>query len=159
MDEIKELLIAKFNEILRRTLSVIDQLGDEELNWRPNESSNSIANLIVHVQGNVKERILNGILHRGLTRNRDAEFEELYKSKDELIEITKETYQTIVDTIGNMPEETWKKTQLVRNKERTNLDMIIQCATHFSEHLGQMMYIGKLIKDKDYVVTSIPKKK
>ncbi|WP_339322133.1 DUF1572 family protein [Paenibacillus sp. FSL W8-0194] len=47
---------------------------------------------------------------------------------------------------------------MVRNKERTNLDMILQCATHFSEHLGQIMYIGKLIKNNEYVMTSIPKK-
>lgn len=45
MEEIKFLLIHKFEEIAQRMLRVVEQLDDEQLNWRPNESSNSIANL------------------------------------------------------------------------------------------------------------------
>jgi hypothetical protein len=86
------------------------------------------------------------------------EFESIKKSKQELIEITNETYMEVIETIENMPKAAWHETQLVRNKERTNLDMLLQCAAHFSEHLGQIMYIGKLIKNEDYISTSIPKK-
>lgn len=157
MEEVKELLIKKFEEIQRRTLLVLDQLDEDDLNWRPNESSNSISNLIIHIQGNVNERILNGILHRGMIRNREAEFEEIFRSKEELINITQETYKGIIETLENISNETWLMTQRVRNKERTNLDMLLQCATHFSEHLGQIMYIGKIRKNNEYVTTSISK--
>jgi len=58
-----------------------------------------------------------------------------------------------------MTEESLMSTQLVRNKERLNLDMLLQCAMHFSEHLGQVLYIAKSIKDETYLSTSIPKKR
>ncbi|MNN56142.1 hypothetical protein D3C81_1710580 [compost metagenome] len=60
MEIILILLKNKFDEILNRILLVINQLTDEQLNWRPNESSNSIANLIVHIEGNIYERISKG---------------------------------------------------------------------------------------------------
>jgi len=158
LEEIQNLLVKKFKEIHRRTLLVLNQLSDDEVNWRPNESSNSISNLVVHIRGNVDERISNGILHNNKVRNRKMEFENIKKSKQELIKITNETYMEVIETIENMPEAAWHETQLVRNKERTHLDMLLQCAAHFSEHLGQIMYIGKWIKNEDYVSTSIPKK-
>ncbi|SDW24456.1 DUF1572 family protein [Paenibacillus sp. CF384] len=158
MEDIKTILISKFEEIERRMLSVLEQLDDEEVNWRPNETSNSIANLIVHISGNINERILNGILNRNAVRNRDEEFEELYRTKQELLDITRESFQFTIETIKGLTKDEWYKTQVVRNKERTHLEVIIQCAAHFSEHLGQVFYIAKTIKDSEYVTTSIPKK-
>ncbi|RIX53693.1 DUF1572 domain-containing protein [Paenibacillus nanensis] len=159
MQVMTELLVKKFEEIQGRTLSVIDQLTDDELNWRPNDSSNSISNLVIHIQGNVNERILRGIHHAEIVRNREEEFEAMKKTKNELLAITKDTYKTVIETIQSMQEETWRSTQLVRGKERTNLYILLQCAAHFSEHLGQMMYIAKMLKNFDYVSTSIPSKK
>lgn len=159
MEPVREPLLKKFEEIQRRTLSVIDQLTEEDLNWRPNESSNSIANLVVHIQGNVNERILNGIHQKGIARNRDEEFDIVLKSKDELISITNNTYKIVTESVQTISDETWLRTQLVREKERTNLDILLQCATHFSEHLGQMMYIAKMVKNQDYKTTSIPRKR
>ncbi|AHV98800.1 DinB family protein [Paenibacillus sabinae] len=159
MDVVKGILIAKFEEIQRRVILVLEQLSDEQVNWRPNESSNSIANLIVHISGNINERVSKGINNKDLTRNRDEEFEELYRTKQELIQITNESLLELIQTTKSMTEETFKKTQLERDRERTNLDVLIQCATHFSEHMGQVFYIGKMIKDREYVTTSVPKKR
>ncbi|NGM83786.1 DUF1572 domain-containing protein [Paenibacillus sp. 7124] len=159
MDVVKSILIAKFEEIQRRIIFVLDQLSDEQVNWRPNESSNSIANLIVHISGNINERIARGINKKDVTRNRDEEFEELYRTKQELIQLTNVSLLEIIETTKSMTEETFMKTQIVRDRERTNWDVLIQCATHFSEHLGQVFYIGKMIKDREYVTTSVPKKR
>ncbi|BCG60788.1 DUF1572 family protein [Paenibacillus sp. URB8-2] len=144
MDVVKSILIAKFEEIQRRIVLVLDQLSDEQVNWRPNESSN---------------RVSKGINNKDYTRNRDEEFEELYRTKQELIQITNVSLRELIETTKSMIEETFMKTQLVRDRERTNLDVLIQCATHFSEHMGQVFYIGKMIKDREYVTTSVPKKR
>ncbi|MDF2923517.1 MAG: hypothetical protein K0R57_2431 [Paenibacillaceae bacterium] len=158
MDTIKQLLVTKFEEIHRRMILVLNQLNDEQVNWRPNESSNSIANLIVHIRCNIKERIGKGINRNDFQRDRDGEFEQLYKSRQELIELTNESFGELIETAKNMTGKTLMDTQLVRDRERTNLDLLMQCAAHFSEHLGQVMYIGKMIRDAEYVTTSIPKK-
>ncbi|MDT3429153.1 putative damage-inducible protein DinB [Paenibacillus forsythiae] len=158
MDVVKSILIAKFEEIHRRVILVLDQLSDRQVNWRPNDSSNSIANLIVHISGNINERISKGINNKDFIRNRDEEFGELNRTQEELIQITNESFREIIETTKSMTEETFMKTQLVRDRERTNLDMLIQYATHFSEHMGQVFYISKIIKDREYVTTSISRR-
>lgn len=158
MEVVKDLLLTKFEEIHRRLLSVLDQLDDEQVNWRPNDSSNSIANLIVHICGNISERISKGMHNKQFIRNRDQEFEQLYRTKQELVELTNGSFHEIIEAAKFITVEKLMETQLVRGRERTNLDMLIQCATHFSEHLGQVLYIGKILKDTDYITTSIPKK-
>ncbi|MEK5057906.1 DUF1572 family protein [Paenibacillus sp. FSL H7-0326] len=89
----KEVLCTKLDDIEKRTLHVLHQLNDDEVNYRCNEASNSIANLVVHISGNVDERVRRGIRGSDVTRDRDAEFDVLSRTRDELIEITKESYQ------------------------------------------------------------------
>jgi uncharacterized damage-inducible protein DinB len=159
MEWIRNYLTQKFEEIQRRLLAVIDQLNDEELNWRPNEESNSIANLVVHIEGNIKERIGQGIHHREYARDRDSEFEKMTRTKQQLISIVNESFGELVETARRATERTLMQTQQVRGRERTNADILMQCAAHFSEHLGQVLYIGKLLKGGEYVTTSIPRKR
>jgi uncharacterized damage-inducible protein DinB len=157
--ELRNFLTQKFEEIQRRLLAVIDQLNDEELNWRPNEESNSVANLVVHIEGNIKERIVQGILHREYVRDREAEFEEMIRTKQQLISIVNESFWELVETAREATEQTLMQKQWVRGKERANADILMQCTAHFSEHLGQVLYIGKLLKGGEYVTTSIPRKR
>lgn len=60
----REWLLHKFDEIRRRLLLAIEQLDDEQLNWQPEEWSHSISVLIKHIDGNIADRIGNGILLR-----------------------------------------------------------------------------------------------
>ncbi|WP_308635378.1 DUF1572 family protein [Paenibacillus silvisoli] len=158
MEAIKKILLHKFNEIERRLLQALDQLNDEQANWRPNESSNSIANLVVHIQGNIRERISRGIRRVDAARDREAEFEELFRTKLELAAIVRQSFAEVRDTVSLMSDDEFAQTQLVRNAERTHLEVLVQCATHFSEHMGQVLYIGKMLKGDEYVTTSIAKK-
>lgn len=159
MDAVKRILIQKFEEIEKRIQLVLDQLNDEQVNWRPNEASNSIANLIVHIRGNIGERIASGIRKEPNTRDRDQEFEPVQLTKEELKRIVRDSFGEVVDTLQTIGPDVLAQTQLVRSRERMNLEVLITCATHFSEHMGQMLYIAKLCLDDRYVTTSIPKKK
>jgi len=57
MNEIKNMLKDRFDAMEKRILLVLEQLDDQQVNWRPNDSSNSISNLMIHINGNMKERI------------------------------------------------------------------------------------------------------
>lgn len=154
----REWLISKFNEIERRLLLVLDQLNDDQLNWHSNNNSNSISTLIVHIKGNINERISKGINKTSFERDREKEFEGTFLTKTELKEMVKRSFRELIETTKNSSSETLTQTQLVRNRERTNLDILLQCATHFSEHMGQILYIGKMCLDEDYKTTSIPRR-
>jgi uncharacterized damage-inducible protein DinB len=151
----REWLIKKFEEIRRRILKAINQLDDEQLNWRPDEASHSISTLIKHIEGNIQERILKGILHHEIQRNTEDELKQTFIKKSELEMVIEDRFQQIIDTIKEITDETLDQTQVVRNRERTNLDMLHQCATHYSEHMGQIFYIAKQCLKEYYKSTSI----
>ncbi|MDU0201005.1 DUF1572 family protein [Paenibacillus sp. MAH-36] len=159
MKEIKNMLNDRFEVIERRIVLVLEQLNDEQVNWRPNESSNSISNLIVHISGNINDRIGKGMNKIPFTRDRDGEFEVHFISKNDLIENIKTSFHEVKETLMAMDNEGLLQTQKTGNREQTNLEIFIQSATHFSEHMGQILYIAKILKDEDYLTTTVPKKK
>lgn len=154
---IRSWLIIKFEEIARRITLVLEQLNDEQVNWRPNDASNSISNLIIHITANINERINKGINNIPYERKRESEFESCHLTKNELIDIIKMSFHDLVNTTKKISFAKLGETQLVRGRERTNLEILLQCATHFSEHMGQILFIGKSCLDENYKTTSIPR--
>ncbi|CAM3127858.1 DUF1572 domain-containing protein [Paenibacillus lupini] len=148
-------LTNKFGEIERRTLKALDQLNDEQVNWSPNSGSFSISTLIRHMEGNILERVNKGILFQDFVRDREAELKPVFIKSEELVFIFRTRMQVVMDTIQTMTDEQFERTQTIRGKERTNLDILHQCAAHFSEHMGQILYIAKQQLKEDYKSTSI----
>nr|WP_261381235.1 DUF1572 family protein [Paenibacillus cremeus] len=124
----------RFDAIERRIVLVLNQLDVEQVNWHPNESSNSITNLIIHINGNINERIGKGINHKPFTRDRDKEFEAQFKTKVELIEMIQSSLGVVKVALMTLKNEQFSEVQQIGNREQTNLEMFIQSATHFSEH-------------------------
>ncbi|MEK8128613.1 DUF1572 family protein [Paenibacillus filicis] len=151
----REWLSNKFEEIQRRCLKALQQLDDDQVNWRPDETSLSISTLVRHIDGNIQERIMKGMLHQEVYRNREQELQQAYLKKSELESIIQHRLQWVVDTIKQMTDEELEHKQVIRNKERTNLDMLHQCAAHYSEHMGQIFYIAKQLLKENYKSTSI----
>lgn len=151
----REWLTKKFEEIRRRILKALEQLDDEQVNWRPDDISHSISTLIRHVEGNIQERIMKGILHQDIQTNRDNALKQTYVKRYELEKIIHDRFELVVNTVKNITDEELDQTQLVRSRERTNLDMLHQCAAHYSEHMGQIFYIAKQILQENYKSTSI----
>lgn len=156
---IKDNLLNKAVEIRRRLLQAIDQLNEEQINWRSNIESNSIANIIVHIKGNIHQRIEAGIHGKPDLRNREEEFDsEIRLTIQEAKRSLSESFDLLENTISEMSKDDLLRDQTVRGKSVTIYDVLNQCNTHFSEHLGQVLYIAKMLLAEAYVSTSIPKK-
>ena len=151
----RDWLSKKFGEIQRRTLLAIDQLSDTQLNLKPNESSLNIPNLLRHIEGNIQERIIKGILKDDVTRDREKEFSVTFMTKGEAKLLIQNNLQIVIDLTKNIKDETLEEFQIVRGRERTNLDMLHQCAAHYSEHMGQIFYITKQCLQEKYKSTSV----
>lgn len=146
----------KFENIRSRILKALVQLNDEQVNWRPNHSSLSISTLIRHIEGNIQERVMKGILQQDVApRNREQELTQVFVSRDDLIQIVKNRFQFLIDTVKSMSSDDFEQVQPFRGKERSNLDILHQCATHYSEHMGQIFYIAKQCLTVQYKTTSI----
>lgn len=152
----RQWLERKFEEIRRRLTKAIEQLDDEQVNWRPNDHCLSIATLIRHIGGNIQERIESGMLHRKTPpRSREEELTHRDVPRDELLRMIDERFALVIETVRALSDEALAETQTVRGKQRTNLDMLHQCAAHYSEHMGQIFYIAKQLLGERYVSTSI----
>jgi uncharacterized damage-inducible protein DinB len=133
----------------------VDLLDDEQVWWRPNEESNSIGNLLLHLLGNVRQWIIAGIGGAEYARNRQREFAERdHIGKAELLDLLKSTLdevdmvmakieQEIVDSRSDEPVQ---RVCVPQGFRQTVLDAISHVVGHFGYHTGQIVYITKLLE-------------
>ncbi|WP_199620777.1 DUF1572 family protein [Paenibacillus alkalitolerans] len=153
-------MIGKFEEMRTRMLKAVNQLNEEQLNWRPNDESNSIANIAVHIQGNYKQRIIHGILGHPDERDREAEFDSsVYLKPDEIVTIINEIFDGVADSLQKLAPEDLLKPSYIRSRQVTVYELYNQCSTHYSEHLGQILYLAKMFLNDAYETTSVPRRK
>lgn len=139
----------------------IGQLDDEHINWRPNEASNSIAIIVHHLNGNMLSRFTEFLTSDGEKpwRNREAEFEVGYKSKTEMMLAWSEGWEKVFSAIDALSEEDLQKLIYIRNEGHSVMDAIQRQLAHYPHHIGQILYIGKMIKGDAWKSLSIPKGK
>ena len=136
-----------------------EQLTDEHLHWQYNDDSNSIAIVVKHMVGNMLSRWTNFLTEDGEKewRQRDAEFEDSYANKAEMIQAWQKGWQCLFDAITPLQPKDLEKIVYIRNQGHTVTEAINRQLCHYAYHVGQLVYIGKLIKGNDWKSLSIPK--
>ncbi|HZV69870.1 MAG TPA: DinB family protein [Saprospiraceae bacterium] len=146
---INEVLLRLYDESLPRILKCLDQLDETQIWWRPNETSNSIGNLVLHLCGNVLQWIYTGLEDHEDHRNRQTEFDERGPiSKGELISKLTETMELVRPVISNLATDELLRKRPVQTFEETGLTILIHVTEHFSYHTGQIAYITKMLNNK-----------
>ncbi len=145
--EVKRRLIEEGQVRIEKCLN---QLNDKEIWYRPNQNSNSIGNLVLHLCGNVRQWILTGLAGQADIRERDLEFDEQGPLPVETLITTLDILmQEVSRYLDEMPAETILATKNVQGFEETGLTVLIHVVEHFSYHVGQITYITKALKDID----------
>ena len=136
-----------------------EQLGDWDFHYQPNEESNSIAIIIQHMAGNMLSRWTNFLTEDGEKewRQRDDEFEIHNYSKQQLLELWQKGWACLFNAIASLTKKELKQTITIRNEPLTVIDAINRQLAHYPYHVGQIIFIAKLIKDKDWKNLSIAK--
>ncbi len=136
-----------------------DQISEEKLFWQYSEESNSIAVIVKHLSGNMLSRWTDFLISDGEKewRNRDLEFEDSIKSKKELEEIWNNGWICLFDALNNLSEEDLKNIVYIRNIGHSVIDAINRQLAHYSYHVGQIVFIGKMIKNENWKPLSVPK--
>lgn len=135
------------------------QLTDEQLFMQLNEESNSIATIVKHLCGNMLSRWTDFLTSDGEKewRNRDAEFENDIASKHELIVKWNEGWKVFLDTLNSLKDDDLEKIIYIRNQGHTVTEAINRQLTHYPYHIGQIVFIGKLLCNENWTSLSIPK--
>lgn len=146
---LQEVMLRLYDESLPRILKCLEQLDDAQIWWRPNPSSNSIGNLVLHLCGNVTQWIYAGLGGHQDTRKRQQEFDQQHGiERHELIGLLEATMEKIKPVILQVTTDDLLRKRPVQTFEETGLTILIHVTEHFSYHTGQIAYISKMLLDK-----------
>jgi len=133
--------------------------NDSDFHYQPNEESNSIAIIIQHVSGNMLSRWTHFLTEDGEKewRQRDDEFSIHQYSKEQLLGIWEKGWNCFLHTLEALHEDDLLKAVYIRQEKLSAVDAINRQLAHYPYHVGQIVYIGRMIRDQAWKNLSIPK--
>lgn len=138
------------DDYLPRIASCLEQLSEHDVWWRPNEASNSIGNLVLHLVGNARQWIVHGVGGAPDVRKRQEEFDRREPlSRAELLERLRATIAEAADVIATIPPGRLLEPRLIQGYDTTVLGAIYHVVEHFSMHTGQIIVLAKARTGRD----------
>lgn len=136
-----------------------EQLSDQQFFWKYNEESNSISNIVKHLSGNMLSRWTDFLISDGEKnwRNREEEFFDENLSRDEVIARWNIGWECLFATIQSLKPENLDQIIYIRNQGHTVMEAINRQLAHYPYHVGQIVFIGKMITNNPWTSLSIPK--
>ena len=152
-------VIKRFKEYKRLGEKTFDQLNEDEMHFQPNKESNSIAIIIQHLNGNMVSRWTNFLSEDGEKewRNRDDEFEVHQFSKQQLMDKWNEGWKVVLETLQSLTANDLTKNITIRSQPLNVVDAINRQLAHYSYHVGQIVYLGRWLRQADWNSLTIPK--
>jgi len=137
----------------------INALTFEELQEEFYQDTNSIAVLVNHLSGNMLSRWTHFLTEDGEKnwRNRDSEFITSFTTKDELINRWDNGWNCLFSALKSIKDNDLDRIIYIRNEAHTINEAINRQLSHYPYHIGQIVFLGKLIKGKQWQSLSIPK--
>ncbi|TQR37203.1 DUF1572 domain-containing protein [Lysinibacillus sphaericus] len=149
----------RFKSVKEQGDKTLLQLDNEQLHWAFNKESNSIAVIVKHVSGNMISRWTDFLTTDGEkeTRNRDDEFNDSLQTKEEIMMVWEKGWQVFLDALLGLKETDLQRFVTIRGERHSVIDAIERQMSHYSQHVGQIVYIAKQLKGSDWQTLSIPK--
>jgi uncharacterized damage-inducible protein DinB len=140
----------RIDENTKRIEKCFDELEETETWKRPNESSNSLGNIILHLCGNIRQYAISSLGNIEDIRERDKEFSanDGY-SKSELIKKLIRTVEEAKNTIQNISVHELLRKRQVQGFTYSGIGIIIHVTEHYSYHTGQIIFWTKVLKNRD----------
>ena len=149
----------QFNQYKILGEKTFEQVPDEKLFWQFNGQSNSIGTIVKHLSGNMRSRFSDFLTTDGEKkwRNRDKEFENDFKTREELMAKWTEGWSCVFEALDLLTGEDLEKIVFIRNEKHSVIEALNRQLTHYAYHVGQIVFLGKMICDQNWKSLSIPK--
>ena len=137
------------------------QLEDKDFFFKPSAESNSIAIIVQHMTGNMLSRWTNFLTEDGEKpwREREKEFEDVFETREQVLSAWNKGWDCVLNAMESLKADDLMKTILIRRESMSVIDAVIRQIDHYGHHTGQIVFIGKMIKDSNWQTLSIPKGK
>jgi uncharacterized damage-inducible protein DinB len=137
-------------EYLPKIERCLEHLTDEQIWFRPNDASNSIGNLVLHLCGNARQWIVAGIGDSPDRRDRDSEFRQCeIIPKAELLELLRTTINEVEQVLADLDSNVILERRTIQGKDVEVLEAIFHVTEHFSMHTGQIILLTKMLAQRD----------
>ncbi len=147
LEFLRDKLLKQFWPRLR---GCVESLTDEQVWWRPNEASNSIGNLMLHLDGNVRQWLVTSFNRQQDGRNRPAEFGQREGiSAAALLDQLGRTIEEAAEVLERLTPDDLAARYEIQGYNVSGLDAVYQVAEHFGMHYGQILYIAKMLSGVD----------
>lgn len=147
IEKSRRLLVADYVPKIERC---VQRLGDEDVWWRPNEASNSIGNLILHLCGNVTMWMVGGVGGRPFERDRQQEFDERTPlPAAELLGRLRAVVREADEVLRSLDDAALLSRRQIQGYDVSTLEAIYHVVEHFGMHTGQIILLSKARTGED----------
>ena len=125
----------------------LDVLTEEQLWWRPNESANAAANLVIHLAASNRYYFAEILACRPIERDRDAEFSiRGGVSKDDVRARWSEAVRVATEVLDSLDPSRVMEATSRTGKETTFAQVLLHVSHHNAIHTGQLLWITKMLQ-------------
>lgn len=152
-------MFAQYKTLAEKAMA---QVPDDLLQFKPDPESNSIYTLVKHLSGNMQSRWTDFLTSDGEKswRKRDDEFEQPEKiTRDTLMELWEKGWLCVFNTLDQLTPDTLGKHVLIRGEAHSVMEAINRQIAHYSYHVGQLVYLSKMLQPNKWESLSIPRGK
>ena len=134
------------------------RIPNDKIHWKYNEQSNSIAIIVKHLWGNMLSRWTDFLSTDGEKewRNRETEFDNDIKDTEELLSKWNEAWDCLEDALSQVNKENIDSVVYIRNQGHSILEACNRQLGHYSYHVGQLIFLAKMILGSEWTSLSIP---
>lgn len=150
IEELVKNALYRMDESTRMIKKSMEAINEEEIWQQPNESLNSIGNLVLHLCGNMTQYIISSLGEKDDVRNRDKEFNTKGGfTKKELLKKLEDTVDDAKRVIFDAKSEQLVKNRSVQGFSFSGVGVIIHAVEHYSYHTGQIAFWVKMLRNTD----------
>jgi uncharacterized damage-inducible protein DinB len=140
----------KLAELCPRIETCLGKLTPEQIWMRGTENQNAVGNLVLHLNGNVRQWILSGVGGQPNARHRDEEFAARGGMEPEALgRLLREAVDEALAIIRSLPPERLTEEVTIQGYDGTVLKAIFHVVEHFSGHTAQIIFITKMLTGED----------
>ena len=144
-----EIEVRIIEEGIARIKQCLFLLNEQHIESKPNAYLNSVSNLVRHLNGNVRQWILSGLLGFSDNRNRDTEFLDTQHTKEELLSLLNELEQDLMNNLPSITQEMLMKDYTIQGIPSSGVAVVVHVIEHFSYHVGQIAWLTKYYTNQD----------
>lgn len=151
--------LSSFRNYKKLAERAIEQISDEEFFATIDDESNSVALIVKHIAGNLRSRWTDFLTTDGEKpdRDRDTEFELIADTRDSLMKFWEVGWQTLFDAVEQLTSDDFSKMITIRGEAHYVVEAINRQLTHYAYHVGQIVFLAKHFRSKEWKTLSVPK--